>query len=281
VISLQATMVLEQIALTERHGAARGLSKKLGIGRDKTQRLIKELRDNGLVSTHTFKTGPNAFGKTLKLTEAGYHVLTVRTSTLLNGINHNLSLDIDYIGNYKRILGASAEGEDGRVEEEWSLGSYEQDPDELAELRRKSAQEKRDVKRDIRSNRYAKKEAERKNRISADWSASDTAFEFGKRVSSMWHVEEWSGTKKDFIHAINTARISYETNGAHEEQMMDRFFGTLAQQKHITSPHIIWKLFIKEYPVLALTAKITTTSEESIRRQQELADLDWKKRFNV
>lgn len=285
-ISVGALVVLDKIASDPSHGAARGISKKLGIGRDKTQAFINELRSAGLLTTTTYRTGIHRFGKVITLTEEGHHVLktstSIRTSIQLYEQNSYLILNANSINHYKNIREVNFPKEEKAMDEEWgSLGAYEEDPAEIEELKRRDREAKQEAKRQAKETKYLDKINKAKERAPINRSASHTAYEFGSRVRNLWHVEEWTGDRRPFVSALNNARASYSGNGELEEVMMNNFFDRVALQKHLTNPHIIWKLFIKEYPMLADQARLMLNTKEDIAQEKEAAREQWKKYFNV
>ena len=278
-ISARAYGVLSYLQDSQSKISAEALSAVFPEGRKAMLAALKELREAGYITTSR-QVVKGKFVTQSYLGGSPKRELLLQLSQQYS----NLNKDVNTVIHYKRIPGASS-GEEktgvAEMEDDWSLGSYEQDPDELAELRRKDSQAKRDARKVAKTERYEKKFSERKGRTSRDWSASDTAYEFGKRVEGLWHVEQWSGSKKDFVLAIHNARVNYDGNGELEEQMINRYFTGMEHQKHLTNPHMIWKMFIREYPVLADAVRLTHISDDEMARQKEIAAKEWKKYFNV
>lgn len=275
-ITANAWIVLEQIALTPSHGAARGISKRVGMGREAAQNAITLLRSQGLVETVTYKTGARSFGKILRPTETGYHVLKTRTSILLNGLNSNLILDINSFINNKRGFGGAKQGEEAMDNEWYSLGQVEQDPEELAELKRRD-KERRD--REYRESRNAKAEASMAanlNRTPAAWSIDNAVYEFASRMVR-WDIAPWESTRAVFKTAYAKARKSYGTTGDVEVKMMDIFFGRLDHEKKIKDPDMVWRLFIRDFGSLQLAVEQSTVTPDDVAKAKEVSNKQWEK----
>jgi hypothetical protein len=279
VISARAYGVLSYLHATQSKISAEALSAIFPEGRKSMLSALKELREAGYITTSRQVVN----GKYITQSYLGGSPEKELLFQLSQQYS-NLNKDVNTVIHYKRIPGASSSEEKAveiKVDEDWSLGSYEQDPDEIAELRRRDAKNKQESKKAAKTARYEKKFSERKSRTSKDWSASDTAYEFGKRVEGLWHVEQWTGSKQAFVSALHTARVHFDGTGELEEQMINRYFNGMEHKKHLTNPHMIWKMFIREYPVLADEVRITHISDDEMARQKEIAAKEWKKYFNV
>lgn len=274
-ITEDALVVLEQIAAKPSHGAARGISKALGFGRDKTQALINELRNNGLVKTTTYKTSLNSFGKVLQPTEAGYHVLKIRTSIQQSMQNSSLLLNAYSFISKKEYF--RERKEEQMYEEEYESAPMYLEPEERAEYLRK-AREKRDAKyREERDAQVAAKIKEKSERTPDKWTTDDSAHYFAERVAGMWNVEPWTTVRTAFKAAFGKARKSYGTTGDIELKMMERFFENLEHKKHITNPEVIWKVFIRDFGALLTAVERSNVTQEDIDKAEEILKRQWEK----
>ena len=53
------------------------------------------------------------------------------------------------------------------------------------------------------------------------------------------------------------------------------FFETLAHNKSIDDPDIVWKMFIKQFGALMLDVMKTTVTDQSIEDARAIADKQW------
>jgi len=278
VISARAIGILEEIALTPQHGAAKGISERVKEGREAVQNAIKELKTEGLVETITMRMDNGKVVRTLRLTDAGNQLLETRTYILLTQLNSNLILNTNSYNYYKRIAGKPADEiyEEGKKMDDWSFGGNAVDPDDLAELKRKEKERKQ---REYEETRQAKAEARLssvKDTPVADRTVDQSVYEFGRRVEQHWHIKPWQTARTRFKHAFYNARKFNNTDGEIEEKMMDRFFASIADQKHIDDPEIIWKMFIKKFDRLLLDVKQAEVTPEFWDQQKEISRKQWE-----
>lgn len=272
--SAHAMLVLEQIAFNPDHGAARGISKALGFGRDKTQRLINQLREEGLIKTSTYKTSATSFGKSLKATEAGYHVLTVRTSILLTELNSNLILDVNSFKYLKRVSDEVGEGKE-TMNEWFEEGASYVDPEDLPELRRRAREKKQAQLKAHRDEEYSKRIEAAKNRKPIDWTIDNAVYEFCNRMVR-WDISPWEGYRTRFKAAYAKARSTHGTNGEIEVKMMDRYFQGLDHEKNLKDPEVVWKTFIKMFGSLLRDVEAASVTPEKFEAVEEAADKQWE-----
>jgi DNA-binding MarR family transcriptional regulator len=283
VITAKALAVLEEIVLNPRHGAARGISKKLGLGRDSTQRYITELREAGLVETVNLKIGALGFNKLLRPTEDGIKEFTLSTSirtSISTSIQHNelysnLILNTNTFINKKIVLGEAQGGEETMSDEWYSLGQVEQDPEEMAELKRRDKKRRDREYRDTRNAKAEKTMASKINRTPADWTIDNAVFEFASRMVR-WDVSPWESSRRPFQAAFARSRRDFDTNGEVEVMMMDIFFGRLDHEKKLKDPDMVWKLFIRDFNSLRIAAEQRMVTPEMIVKAEEISDKQWE-----
>jgi hypothetical protein len=276
VITAKALVVLEEIAINPSHGAAEGMSKTIGMGRDAIQRAIKELREAGLVETLTYKTGARAFGRVLRPTQHGYHALKIRASILLNEQYSNLILNNNTFTSKKIVLD-EVQGGDKTMSDEWySLGQIEQDPDEIAELKRRDKERRDREYREARNVRAEKNMAANINRIPAHWTVDNAVYEFARRMIR-WDIPPWESSRRPFQAAFARSRKDFNTNGEIEIIMMDIFFGRLDHEKKIKDPDMVWRLFIRDYNSLKIAAEQRVITPDSFAEAKELSKKQWEK----
>lgn len=270
-ITARAIGVLEEILINPNHGGARGLSERLGEGRDAIQNALTDLRTLGYIETATVKTGKFGFAKSIKVTEAGYQFLKSRTSILLIQLNANNNLLLDtntHLLNHKQNSNADALREGGSMEWDDFAPTYV-DPEDrdafLAKAREKKHQDKMAQHERIRTERMKRREDS--NRV--NWSATDVAFEFGHRMQGLWHVAPWKVTHSRFRYALGTKRQEHNTTGDIECQMMDLFFDKIKHDTKINDPEIIWKKFIVEFGSLLLQVTRQSATPEQLDTERE------------
>lgn len=270
-ITARAIGVLEEILINPNHGGARGLSERLGEGRDAIQNALTDLRNLGYIETATVKTGKFGFAKSIKVTEAGYQFLKSRTSILLIQLNANNNLLLDtntHLLSHKQNSNAGAlRGGDGM---DWDdFAPMYVDPEDRdafsAKAREKKHKDKMEQHERIRSERMKKREES--NRV--NWSPTDIAFEFGHRMQLLWHVAPWQVTRSRFRFALDKKRSEYNTTGDIECQMMDIFFDRIKHDTKLNDPEIIWKKFIVDFGSLLIHVNRQSATPEQLETERE------------
>lgn len=270
-ITARAIGVLEEILINPNHGGARGLSERLGEGRDAIQNALTDLRTLGYIETATVKTGKFGFAKSIKVTEAGYQFLKSRTSILLIQLNANNNLLLDtntHLLSHKQNSNADALREGGIVEWDDFAPAYI-DPEDrdayLAKARDKKHKDKMEQHERIRGERMKRREDS--NRV--NWSPTDVAFEFGHRMQLLWHVAPWQVTRSRFRFALDKKRSEYNTTGDIECQMMDIYFDRIKHDTKINDPEIIWKKFIVDFGSLLIQVNRQSATPEQLDTERE------------
>jgi hypothetical protein len=242
------------------------MSARFKEGREAIQNAITELRKAGLVSTSTYKTSERSFGRLLRPTEAGYHVLETRTSIQLYGLNpnNNLLLDINTdLLNHKPNRSAEEKRMDYGDTPMWI------DPDDREEARRKHNERKHQEKMEFYSNRTKKWMERRDPKNASSWTATDSAFEFASQMHFLWHVEPWKVTRSRFMYALSNKRAEFNTDGEVEQKMMKIFFDKIKHDTKLSDPELIWKKFIVEFPTLLEQVTRENISEEQLEEERE------------
>lgn len=137
------------------------------------------------------------------------------------------------------------------------------DPDDIDGARRRRDREKYEEKNSRRMEKQEKQMQSIKHR-SADptlWSVSDSAMEFSSRLFSLMHVTPWRVGVSRFRIALANARNTYGTDGMIEYLMYEKFFKRIKDDMSLNNPEIIWKIFIKEFGVLAEDARRSNVTE--------------------
>lgn len=253
------------------HGGARGLSERLGEGRDAIQNAMADLRSLGFIETTTIKTGKLGFARSIKVTEAGYQFLKSRTSILLIQLNANNNLYIDtntHLLNHKQ--NSNADALHGGKHMEWDdFAPMYVDPED----RDRMLEKKRDMKHIEKMAQHERIRGERMKRREdsnrVNWSPTDVAFEFGHRMQLLWHVAPWQVTRSRFRFALDKKRSEYNTTGDLECQMMDIYFDKIKHDSKINDPEIIWKKFIVDFGSLFLQVTRQSATPEQLETERE------------
>ena len=265
VITARAIGVLEEILINPNHGGARGLSERLGEGRDAIQSALSDLRNLGLIETATLKTGKHGFAKAIKVTEAGYQFLKSRTSILQIQltVNNNLLLDTNtQLLNHK----PNSKAEEKMDYEDTPMYIDPEDRDAFFEKQR--ARKHKD-KMDFHETRAIEKMKHRDQALPEKWTVTDSAFEFAERMHNLFHVAPWKVTRSRFRFALNDKRNEYNTDGATERLMMEKFFNKIKHDKRINNPELIWKKFIVEFGDL-----LTQVNRDNVTPEQFEAEVN-------
>lgn len=253
------------------HGGAKGLSARLGEGRDAIQAAISDLKKAGYLEVVTNKMSNGKIVSTLRVTDTGNQFLKTRIHILQSKLNpnNNLLLDINTdLLNHKQNSNAGALQEGSAMDWDDFAPMYvdPEDRDKLLQKKREMKhQEKMEQHERIRGERM--KRREESNRV--NWSPTDVAFEFGHRMQLLWHVAPWQVTRSRFRFALDKKRSEYNTTGDLECQMMDIFFDRIKHDTKINDPEIIWKKFIVDFGSLFLQVTRQSATPDQIEQERE------------
>lgn len=261
-ITARAIGVLEELALNPNHGAAIGLSQKLGEGRDAIQSAITELRELGYVETVSYGRGL----KILKITDTGFQFLESRTSLLQYVLNSNINIYANLAIKQTESTREPSEDFTNVIQIGRTVDFYEED---IAEERRKDQLRKHKEKLELKDMQYQKRMQRRDPSNAKAWSSTDVGFEFANRMHDLWHVEPWKVTRSRFTFALADKRKEYGTDGEIEKRMIDLYFMQISHETTLTDPEIIWKRFIMQFGSLLVEAKRTMVTAEEIETIEE------------
>ena len=259
--------VLHTMAARDRDRGAEPLSKTLRVGRDKVQRSINTLRQEGMIKTTHKSFGPGKAFKTIEITEDGYEALghiaghIGRAYTPMLRQNNNLYIDT-YSLNINRIAAAPLEVE--------KMEYYESEEERL-EAKRKHEKKKHEEKMAQHESRRQEKMVRRNPNNAAGWTATDVAFEFGEQMLNLFHIAPWEVTRSRFRYALSDKRKEYFTDGAIELKMIELFFSKIRHNTKLNDPELVWKRFIIEFGVLFEEAKRQMVSPEQVEQIKEEA----------
>ena len=265
-ITARAIGVLEEIALNPNHGAAIGLSQKLGEGRDAIQSAITELRELGYVETVSYGRGL----KILKITDTGFQFLENRTSLLQYVLNSNINIYANLAIKQTESTREPSEDFTNVIQIGRTVDFYEED---IIEERRKDQVRKHKEKIEMKEKRHEEQRMQRRNpNNTSAWSPTDIGFEFAERVFNLMHIKPWQVTRSRFIYALADKRKEYGTTGDIEKVMIDLYFMQINHDKSITDPEIVWKRFILQFGNLLVEAKrimVTPDKIETIKEESQ------------
>jgi len=264
--------ILRAMASRDRDRGAEPLSKALGIGRDRIQGGIKNLRNAGLIVTRTMKVGGKPI-RVIEITQNGHEVLGHSSRAYSRAYiqqsqqNSYLNLNAYSVISKKEYLGEPREGE--------AMSDYEPapmylEPEERAEYNLKMRQRREAEYRAKKEQEAAEKIKAKSEKKPEDWSSDDSVYYFAERMSGMWHVKAWVTARTRFKGAYASARKTHGTTGDIELKMMERFFSGIEHQKHINDPEFIWKMFIKNYASILLDVERSTVTESDIESAKDL-----------
>lgn len=259
--------ILEEIALTPSHGAAKGISKKLDEGRDAVQTSINNLRKAGYLETVTIPMKNGRVVKDIRITVAGNQFLETRTYTLLKKLNSNLLLNTN---SYLYLPNSETSSRKGKKEME-----YYDSPEEEDLARQKHEARKAQEKVDAYNRRKETRMKRRDHRNSDKWTVTDSSFEFANRMHNIFHIAPFKLTESKLRFALAKKREAHGTNGTIEMKMMDIFFSKIAHDKTITDPNKVWAMFILQFAPLLEQVKADTVTEYDIETARVEAEKGW------
>ena len=266
-LTARAIAVLEEILMDPNHGAAAGLSARLGEGRDAIQTAITDLKEIGFLEVVTNRLENGKIVSTLQVTATGNQFLETRIHILQNRLNPNSNLILDI----NTDLLSYKPNRDAKEKEEME---YEDtptfiDPEDIPKLKEMARARKHEEKMQRHEARFKKWMAKRDPDNASDWSATDSGFEFAHQMHLLWHVAPWKVTRSKFIYALDDKRTEYNTDGAVERQMMIIFFDKIKHDTRINDPELIWRRFIAEFHNLLEQVKRETVTVEDVEKERE------------
>lgn len=277
---------------------ARALSKAYPEGRDAIQSMINDLREDGLIITVTNRKSNGSYGRSIEVTEAGMHALGGRTS-LTRGMSSQVGHSLEEQRNKQLVPNSNffnkltestggAREEENYLKVELSVGGEMSDfpeaydPDDVDGARRRYYKKRNEEKIERLERREEKRRMDKASRDPVKWSATDSAYEFARRMWNLWHVSTWEVTSSRFIYALQDCRDRYGTTGADELLMYERFFDKISHETRLNNPEIIWKMFIKQFQTLLADVKVAevTESDTVVAVQQAKTSLDKLKKLS-
>ncbi len=275
-LSARSTGIYLHLLMARPQISAESLSEVFSEGRVAISACLRELREAGLIVTK--KEHINGHIMTIS------HVVepdswTPETCLLIQPTPLNSLLITNSIFSKKQTnyLGGP---EETYEEYDLKIGASVDDfpapydPEDIEQARHRARVAKYQAKEDAAAK---KRESWIKKRSTdpANWSVTDTAFEFANRMHELWHVKPWSVSTSRFRIALAQAQSTHGTNGAIEKIMIDLYFQQIKHDKSINDPEHIWKRFIQQFAGLKIQAERLMVTPEDIETEKVKAEKSW------
>lgn len=265
-ISARALGVYMYLQESEANISAENLARIFSEGRKTMLAVLKELREAGYIKT-TREVINGKYITVSRLTDGSpKSALLIQQSQLYS----NLVLNTNTFISKKIGFGEAKRGEEAMNDEWNSLGQIEQDPEEMAELKRRDKERRDREYREARNAKAEKAMAANINRDPNHWSIDNAVFEFANRMVR-WDITPWEGSRAVFKTAYAKARKSYGTTGDVEVKMMDIFFGRLDHEKKLKDSDMVWRLFLRDFGSLQIAAQQSTITPEDVEKAKEIS----------
>jgi hypothetical protein len=154
------------------------------------------------------------------------------------------------------------------------------DPEDIEKARQRAREAKYREKEEAKEQKNAVR-MQKRSGDPANWSITDTAFEFANRMHELWHVKPWAVTTSRFRIALAKAQSEHGTNGTLEKMMIDLYFQQIKHDKSIDDPEHIWKRFIQQFAGLKIQAERLMVTPEDIETEKVKSEKSWDWAKNV
>lgn len=256
--------------------ASESLARVFKEGERAVGTALKELRDLGMIKTEKVRIGGRIM-TTSTIVDPEYW--TAETAVLLkqslqnsrliliaNSINKLTEYTDEVREVYPNVIKIGAEG----------MHDTFPDYDDLENYRAKVRKQKQAEYEEARGAAASKRMAARDPLNKAAWSPTDSTYEFAHRVHNLFHVKPWQVGNSRFRMALATFRKTYNTDGEIECILMDMFFSSISDDKSLTDPEKIWRMFIKRAPSMVEEARMRLVSDDDIVTAKVNAENSWK-----
>lgn len=278
-LSLRARAILTYFVNSDMTISATRLSEEVAEGRDAIRTALKELRDAGLLLTR--KERVNNEVKTVSyVTEKGFLEASswgLKSRSQIQQSEQNSPIQV--LANSALIINkTSIERLEGKVGYEFFESTSSSEADERQSQRLKAIAERKEAYQQQKAEKHSKDAVDRELTTPEGWNINQSINEFVSQMSGIWGIPPWKLAGSRFFMAMAKARQTYDTNGAIEQEMMRIFFGALKVNKE-TNGDMLWKMFVKRFPELAIQAKARLNSSEDLETAMVQAEEQWKKEF--
>lgn len=281
-VSSRSAYIYLYILMARPQISAEGLSRVLPEGERAIGSSLRELREAGLIVTR--KEHINGHIMTIS------HIVepdswTAETAVLIQHTTLYSLLSTNSLYSKKQT---EYIGEPDETYQEYDLkigasvddfpASY--DPEDLEKTRQRSREAKYREKEEVKEQKN-KIRMQKRSGDPANWSITDTAFEFANRMHELWHVKPWAVTTSRFRIALAKAQSEHGTNGTLEKMMIDIYFQQIKHDKSIDDPEHIWKRFIQQFAGLKIQAERLMVTPEDIETEKVKSEKSWDWAKNV
>ena len=250
----------------------------LGAGRNKCESALKELRTEGFIRLETMSQGNGKIFRSQTVTPEG-----MRFFMAPDIVAPTLGASIPQYELYSKNVSNNllttyiAEKESGKnfPEEKESYVGYEffseGTPDDsrlrAAEVRDNEWKQERDANNKKRlGGRWSKEQRE--------WRGSDLAYEFEERLVSSMRFPRYSVNRKVFVSALTNAFRANDigkSDGEIAVKAMELFLSRVNLKEFTTADHVCLT-FVKNFPVLVETVRLSVASPVQEEEAEELLD---------
>jgi len=235
----------------------------VGLGINKTQGIINNLRDFGMIETRRVRDPNGTIRGEITFTELGYRAAAIDKTTADDSshlITNNRS-DSSHVIQLTEYLGYAEKGKA-------RMDYFEFEEDRLAAAEKARA-EKHRAKEEANAKKAEAQRMKKRDTDPAKWTITDTAFEFAEQMHQIWHVKPWKVTTSRFRVALANSRNEHGTTGPIEKVMIDLYFQQIKHNTQINDPEHIWKRFIQQYYSLMVEAQRLMITPEDVKRAKE------------
>ena len=281
VSSRSAYIYLYLLTVRPQIGAV-SLAKVFPEGRDAIAACLRELRETGLIMTRKEMINGHIMTVSFVVEPDSWTLetrLLIQHTTLYSLLSTNSlysKKQTEYIGEpdetyqeYDLKIGASVDD---------FPASY--DPEDIEQARQRAREAKYREKEEAKSKKNEIR-MQKRSGDPANWSITDTAFEFANRMHELWHVKPWAVTTSRFRIALAKAQSEHGTNGTLEKLMIDIYFKQIKHDKSIDDPEHIWKRFIHQFAGLKIQAERLMVTPEDIETEKVKSEKSWDWAKNV
>jgi biotin operon repressor len=276
VLSARSTGIYMYLLLARPQISAESLSGVFSEGEAAIATCLRELREAGLIITRKEHINGHIMTVSCVVEPDSWtpETAVLIKHTPLNSLLSTNSLfskkQTEYIGGpdetyqeYDLKIGASVDD---------FPASY--DPEDIEKARQRAREAKYREKEEAKSKKNEIR-MQKRSGDPANWSITDTAFEFANRMHELWHVKPWAVTTSRFRIALAKAQSEHGTNGTLEKMMIDLYFQQIKHDTAINDPEHIWKRFIQQFAGLKIQAERLMVTPEDIETEKVKAEKSW------
>ena len=258
----------------------RDLMTGLEIGQRPAVRILKELRDAGLLELKTMRIN-NRLIKGNYVTDLGEDTFPqIANPRYVDSVCvqsvRNDSLTMQNSNN--SIIANSAKELSEKISDEnfQTVNLEVKDMSWDGLFKNTQSSETNEDYREKRKKKSVNRRAVRLAKPHEKWSPSDICYEFAERLSGHIHIEPWQVTQSEFIVSMGNLRKRQQTNGVDELAVMDLFFAQLEIQNY-SNPDMLWRMFVKRFPGLLPTARLAMPDPQAEAEADALLEKELKR----